>query len=502
MQAILAQQNIALTNWLDQASEGLSYLLPEITLVITLVLLLLFDLIFKRNKQVGLTAIAIVGFTSAGILSFLQWSSETVSLFGGMLSLTNFSLLLKMTFSLGGLITLVIAWRGRDNIKSEFFKSGETLIMLSALLLGAFFMTMTMNLLLVYVSIEVVSIASYILTGLTGSRKRSEAGIKYLIFGAASSAIMLYGMSWLYGFTGTLQLDSVSFYSGLTAVPMLPLVIAMVLTLAGFLFKLGAFPLHIWSPDVYEAAPTPTVAMFSAVPKLAAVTIIFRLVQLTPPSFDWLPILSIVAIASMTVGNFSALWQKDAKRMLAYSSIAHAGFLLVGIIAQSETGNEAMLFYAVIYLLMNFAVFFLINQLEGITGSTKIDDFKGLGRKLPFVGVLILLVMISLTGLPPTAGFNAKLYLFSALWETYSAQESQWLLWLFIFGLFNTVVSLFYYLKIPFVLFFKELQCDTFETKALTTDYIIGTLLVLPLLLLFFRSDWFVDLMNTINFVF
>ncbi|WP_422354890.1 NADH-quinone oxidoreductase subunit N [Roseivirga pacifica] len=502
MRAVLAQQNISLTNFLNQVTEGLGYLLPEITLVATLILLLLFDLIFKKNKAFGFTAIASIGFALAGVMALLQWSSETVSLFGGMLSLTNFSLLLKVAFSFGGLVTLLIAWRGKDEIKAEFFKSGETLIMLAALLLGAFFMTMTMNLLLVYVSIELVSIASYILTGLTGDRKRSEAGIKYLIFGAASSAIMLYGMSWLYGFTGTLQLDSDSFYAGLTAVPMLPLIIAMVLTLAGFLFKLGAFPLHVWSPDVYEATPTPTVAMFSAIPKLAALTIVFRLVELTPDTFDWVPILTIVAIASMTVGNFSALWQKDAKRMLAYSSIAHAGFLLVGIITHSETGNEAMLFYGLVYLIMNFAAFFLINQLESITGSTKMESLKGLGRSMPFAGVLMVLVMVSLTGLPPTAGFNAKLYIFSALWEAFGQQENSWLLWLFIFGLFNTVVSLFYYLKIPYMLFFKELQSNEIQTKGRSADYIIGTLLVLPLLLLFFRSDWFVDLMNTINFVF
>ncbi len=498
------QSNIGLTDWLDAISGSIGYLLPELTLVITLVLLIIFDLIFDRNKSIGLISISIVGLVFTLFLLLNQWApnAEALPFFDDMLKLTNFGIILKMIFS-GSAIATVFMFLSNRQHNNESLSSSENLAMLFTILLGSFFMTMTMNLILIYLSIELVSIGSYLITALMMNRKRSEAALKYLIFGAVASALMLYGMSWLYGFTGTLQLDSDTFLAGLSQAPVMPLTIALLLTLSGFLFKLGAFPMHIWSPDVYEAAPTPVVSFFSVVPKVAAISVIFRTVQLTiGADFDWVLILSVVSIASMVVGNFSAIWQKDAKRMLAYSSIAHAGFLLVGIIAQSETGNESMLFYAIIYSVMNFAAFWMIQILENISGSSLMEDWKGLGRVYPFIGVLLLVVMISLTGLPPTAGFNAKLYVFSALWETYVGNGNQLILWLFIIGLFNTVVSLFYYLKVPYLLFFKEDGSRTERKRLQSLPVIFGTLLVLPLLLWFFRSDWFVDLMNTVNFAF
>lgn len=499
------QSNIGLTDWLDAISGSIGYLLPELTLVITLVSLILYDLLFENNKNIGLATISFVGLCFTFFLLFNQWSPNTVALvfFDDMLKLTNFGVILKMVFGGAAVLTVLMILVCNTEDRRKMLGSSENLVMLMTILLGSFFMTMTMNLIFIYLSIELVSIGSYLMTALNINKRRSEAALKYLIFGAVASALMLYGMSWLYGFTGTLQLDSDTFLAGLSQAPTMPLTIALLLTLSGFLFKLGAFPMHIWSPDVYEAAPTPVVSFFSVVPKIAAVSVIFRIVQLTIGSdFDWLLILTVVSIASMVVGNFSAIWQKDAKRMLAYSSIAHAGFLLVGIVAQSETGNEAMLFYALIYALMNYAAFWLIQLVENSTGSSSMEDWKGFGRVYPFVGILLLITMIALTGLPPTAGFNAKLYIFSALWESYVDGNDQFILWLFILGLFNTVVSLFYYLKIPFLIFFKDPNTQIIEKNPERVTVVIGTFLVLPLLVWFFRSDWFVDLMNTVNFAF
>lgn len=310
-------------------------------------------------------------------------------------------------------------------------------------------------------------------------------------------------MSWLYGFTGTLDFTSVQFVNGLYLVPLLPLSIALVMTMAGFVFKLGAFPFHIWSPDVYEASPTPFVALLSALPKLAGLTLIFRFVQVLDLDFaNWQLWLGIIAIASMTIGNFSALWQKDAKRMLAYSSIAQAGFLLVGLIAFSESGETAALFYGVIYLIMNFAVFFLIQLFENKEGRIPFDNFRGKGNQEPWIGALLLIVMISLAGLPPTAGFNGKLFVFSALWESWNSSGQDILLWVFIFGLLNTAVSLFYYLKIPFFMFFKKPSEELSLNNKLQIDRIWGTILVCPLLIWFFKSDGLLDILNSINFVF
>lgn len=495
-------QHTGLSEKIATTGQDLWVLLPEIVLVSTILLLIVFDLVFKKNKSVGLAAVAFVGLAYCFVLTVQQWHSIETSktLMSSLLNINRLSIFLKGGFTIGltaALITAIRSGKGQD----DFFKSGETLVMLFGLLLGTSFMTMSSNLLMVYISIEVVSICSYILTGLTKGKKKAEAAMKYLIYGAVASAIMLYGMSWLYGFTGTLNLMDPTFAEAITKIPQLPLSIACVMVMGGFLFKLGAFPLHIWSPDVYEATPTPIVSVFSVLPKLAALAIIFKFVNLiSTPAIDWELWIGVLAIASMTVGNFSALWQKDIKRMLAYSSIAHAGFLLVGILAFSSSGNQAMLFYGAIYLIMNFGAFFLVQVLERQTGSTSFESMKGLGLKVPFISSLVLIVMIALTGLPPTAGFNGKLYIFSALWESYQAGGQSILIWVFVFGLLNSVIALFYYLKLPYLLFFKtphkEIQLDNQEV----TDGLLGTLFVSPLLLLFFRSDWFVGLMNSINF--
>lgn len=495
-------QSGSLSDWLKQISESSAWLMPEIVLAITLILIIIFDLLFAKGKSLGLITISVVGLLFTLLILWRQWSTvEQLVFFNQMLRLSNLAILLKIVFTLAAGLTLFFYYHQNEEDGHSIFQSSEHLVMLFSMLIGAFLMTMTMNLLLVYLGIELVSISSYIIIALKASRDRSESALKYLVFGAVASAFMLYGMSWLYGFTGTLQIDSDSFYAGLTVADPFALTIALLLTLAGLLFKLGAFPMHLWSPDVYQSAPTPIVAFFSVVPKLAALTIIFRLVAHVGGLWDWTMALGIIAIGSMLVGNLSALWQKDAKRMLAFSSIAHSGFLLLGIITQSQTGNEAFLFYALIYSIMNFAAFGIVQYFERLTGSAKMTDWKGLGKTYPWMAILLLAVMVALTGLPPTAGFNAKLYLFSALWENYLENGKSLLLWLFIIGLFNTVIALFYYLKIPFYLFFKEPQKVIAKNNGYALP-VMGTLLVIPLLLLFFRSDWFVDLMNTINFAF
>ncbi|WP_323755265.1 NADH-quinone oxidoreductase subunit N [Roseivirga sp.] len=500
---MLLQSNMALglKEQIQGISADIAWLAPEITLVITAVLLLIYDLIFKENKSVGLAAIAFVGMAFTLALLFSGWGNvgDGRTLMGGMIRLDGAAVYLKALFSIGGLIGLVMMLRSKK--KEQFFKSSEMLLLFFGLVLGTFLMTMSINFLMVYVAIELVSICSYVLTGLFKSKRNSEAAMKYLLFGAVASAVMIYGMSWLYGFTGTLDFTSIAFAEGISRVAVFPLSLALIMTIGGFVFKLGAFPFHIWSPDVYEASPTPIVAIFSSLPKLAALAILFRFVaSLDLALVDWQLWLGIIAIASMTVGNFSALWQKDVKRMLAYSSIAHAGFLLVGVLAFSESGATSALFYGSIYLLMNFGAFFLIQVFENKEGQTSFNSLRGMGTKLPYLGVLLLIVMISLTGLPPMAGFNAKLYIFSSLWESWQIMGSNILIWVFIFGLLNTAVSLFFYLKIPYYMFFKGREEVEIPVSGNLTDKILGTILVLPLLLLFFKSDWLLNVLNSINF--
>ena len=492
-----------LSTKLDGIGQSLTWLLPEVVLVITIVFLICYDLIFNKHKSIGLAAITFTGLGFAIFLSASQWHKTTdVTLFEGLLHLDKLALILKITFTAALAGSILIATTAEKE-RADFFESSEVNTLLFGVLVGSSFMVMSTNLLLIYLSIEVVSICSYALTAITKGRKKAEAGLKYLIYGAAASAIMLYGMSWLYGFTGTLDINSEAFLSGLQSVDAIPLSIAGLLTLVGLLFKLGAFPMHIWSPDVYEAAPIPIVSTFSILPKLAALGILIRLSPaMTSSSIDWQLWIGMLAIASMTVGNFSALWQKDIKRMLAYSSIAQAGFLLVGLVAYSQTGFEALLFYGLIYAIMNLGAFKLVQLLENKKGSTKFEAFKGLGGEIPWLGILIVIVMISLTGLPPTVGFNAKLLIFSALFESYQTSPQTIYMLVLIFGLINTVIALFYYLRLPYLMFLKSSEGRGELTKGKPKELILGTLLTAPLLLLFFRSDWFVDLVNNISFGF
>ena len=492
-----------LAEQLQRLKEGLHFMLPEIGIVITIILLVVYDLLFQKNKSVGLAAILFSAFSFLlvfQVLSFLP-EANALPLFEGLVTHSAGANLFKIGFLLSLLVALLMAVTSRKD-SLHYFDSSEVLVCLLGVLLGAFLLVMSSNLLMIYVAVELVSICSYLLTGLGKGKKKSEAAIKYLLYGAAASAVMLYGMSWLYGLTGSIDLNSDSFKIGLDYAAVVPLNIAVFMVLCGLLFKLGAFPLHVWAPDVYRATPLPTVAVFSVVPKLAALLVLLRLVAATSAThFDWQTWLGILSIGGMVVGNFSALWQDNAKRMLAYSSIAHAAFLLAGVSIMNRTGLEATVFYALAYLLMNLAAFYLIQMVENKVGSTSYEQLKGMGKKIPYVSVLLLIVMVALTGLPPTVGFNAKLYLFSAVYDEFGRSESTILLWVLLVGLLNTVVSLFDYIKIPYLLFFKEGEGNVAPGAYTIRALIPGTLLVLSVLLLFFRSDWFVDLLNSINFV-
>ena len=382
---------------------------------------------------------------------------------------------------------------------------------LVAMTLGLFLMTISVNLLSIYLSIELVSICSYLLTALSADRKASEGGIKYLLFGAVSSAIMLYGMSLLYGMTGTLDLTADAFGVELARQDAAVAAVAVLLTLAGLLFKLAGVPFHVWTPDAYEAAPVPVAAFFSVAPKAAAVLVLMRIVTALPMETPGGTLagagatatglqtpLAVLALAGILIGNLSALRQTDAKRLLAYSTIAHAGFLLVGVVALSEAGFEAVLFYAGTYLFISLAAFFLIDLLARSNNSTlTMSEFAGLGAKQPLLSIALTIVMLALTGLPPTVGFTAKLLTFSALYDAYQRSGDPWLLMLFALGLLNALISLVYYLKIPFLLFFRPALVrpePSIAVKLPTAAVWLALSLVVPIVGLFLKPDWLLNL--------
>ncbi|MEP2023368.1 MAG: NADH-quinone oxidoreductase subunit N [Reichenbachiella sp.] len=468
-------------------------LLPEAILVIGSFVLIIMQLILKdKGSQIK----TIFNLFLLGLIS-LSISSASVpgNYFNGLLSVTSVNGLATPFFIL---VTGVILLYPRGE---ALLKRGEYHFLLLMILLGAMLLIQVNNLLLVYLSLELISITSYILVTFNFDRKGFEAGIKYLLFGAMSSGLMLYGLSLIYGLTGTLQIDQIGIFIGQQPDLGLWLPMALVLFFVGIWFKLSLAPMHIWSPDVYEAGPTPIVAYISIVPKVAVLIFFTQFAisaQLDALSFDWKMIFAGLAIVSMFVGNLTALNQTNAKRMMAYSSIAHSGMLVIGVIVGNAFGIQSMLFYGIVYGFMNLGVFYLIDIFHQ-QGFTEIKSLSGLGRNFPLMGVLAVILMISLTGLPPTGGFTAKLLMFTSLWDYYQFDGSQYLIWLFGLGLLNTAISLFYYLKIPYYLFIHSSD-EKKEINFSKKDGIIVSIIVFLVLLLFFKADLLLNVLNQFNF--
>ena len=465
---------------LDGIFRSLSYFSPEVALTAGFVLIILAEIVLKdHSRKFQILWFLTFGLVfGVGILVLKQWQNSPHFLFSHLLYLDNKAVFFKMLILAAGfLLLLSVGWRST--------LPPELLTILPAFLLGLFLMTMATNLLSIYLSIEVVSVCSYIFTGLAPTRKASEGALKYLLFGALSSGVMLYGISLLYGMTGSLDITTETFTNTLAQNPSFPLFVAGLLTLAGLFFKLSLVPFHVWTPDVYQAVAAPIVAFFSVAPKAAALLIVMRVAMALPQSFQIL--LASVALVSILVGNLSALWQDNAQRMLAYSTIAQSGFMLVGVAALNETGFRAATFYIGTYLFFNWTVFLLI---EWLAPDGRLASFAGLGWQHKTAGLALTVAVLALVGLPPTSGFMGKLLVFSGLWEAYQSSQNNVLLLLLVVGLLNAAVSLFYYLKIPFMLYFREPITTQKPAQLTVYQQIIILALLLPTLLFFFKSDW------------
>lgn len=469
-------------------------LLPEATLIIGAFILLMLQLIWKDGKRVAKT---ILSLFILGVVSLTVANSNLPGqYFSGLLSLTPVSGLVKPFFIL---ITAFILFfpKGED-----LLKRGEYHFLIYMVLLGTMLLTQVNNLLLFYLSLELISITSYILITFSFNKKGFEAGIKYLLFGAMASGLMLYGISLLYGLTGSLDIIKIGDYvsSGAQSGPWMAM--ALVLFFIGIWFKLSLAPMHIWSPDVYEAGPTAVVAYISILPKVGVLIFFAQFVitaRLDVLAFDWQLIFAGLAVLSMLIGNLSALRQSNGKRMMAYSSIAHSGMLVIGIVLGTPFGIQAMLFYAIVYAFMNLGAFYVIDLFQK-EGFSKLKDMAGQGRKKPFLGVSIVVIMIALAGLPPTGGFTAKLLIFTAVWEAYQSEGHQYLIWIFGLGLLNTAVSIFYYLKIPYYLFIHSTNSEKGINFSLKDGTIVA-IVVFLVLLSFFKADLLLNVLNQFNFV-
>lgn len=488
----------SLIEQLGNIRESLSHLVPELILCAAILVMITAGLFLKKKVYVFniLTAVAAIA-SLAFILG--MYPRNNYALFNNMLHRDSFADFLMMVVDASVFLTCLMSVRMREQRNpSEYYA------LILSIALGGHLLLMSDHLIMVFLSLELISISSYVLAGYAFDKASSEGGLKYFLFGSVASAIMLYGFTLLYGFTGTLDFTAEEFFTNLVDEKSPLLLIAGLMGLAGFLFKMAAVPMQPWAPDVYEAAPIPVIAYLSVAPKLAAIGVLSKFLLAMhlfgQGEFDWQLIISVIAIITITVGNFSALWQKNAKRMMAYSSIAHSGFLLVGVAAFLPQGIQFMLFYGAVYTLMNFCVFAYLQYFEH-GGLKEMPAYAGVGKSEGYAAAGLTLGLVALTGLPPTAGFTAKLFVFSALWDAYEATHKSLLLWLLIFGLLNTVVSLFYYLRIPYFAFIKTQESVGMPEKKGQFENLLGLILVVLVLGIFFIPSLLMGLINSVNFV-
>lgn len=468
---------------------SIPYFMPEIYLTVLFLVVLTTDLIFGR-RSVKLCKIV----ACAGLLLVLFKDLQQVALildgdhviFGSMLLLRRSAVFFKVIIDLLSFI-LLLNFTWDDKLKAHPKGLSDLYTISIASVLGLHLMTMAINLLSVYLAIEMVSVASYLMVAYRSETALStEAGLKYVLFGAASSAVMLYGISLLYGFSGSL--DLLNIVAQLPNVNAVSVSFALVLVLIGIGFKLSFVPMHFWVPDVYQGAPTPVTAYLSTVPKIAAFALLVNVMPLFLFSANWKGIdfgivLSAIGIITMIAGNFAAVLQSNVKRILAYSSIGHTGFALMAVVTFNVQGLSSLTYYLAVYALANIGALALASYFSNAVNAEEVENYKGLGLKYPAASVCFVIILISLTGIPVTAGFTGKLFVFSAVYSAYEQTHSIWLLVLMITGALTTVVSLFYYLKIPLYLFLKRTEnaevADERSYNLLILAIIVSFLLVL-----------------------
>ena len=450
-------------------------ILPEILILILGVLLLIVEPFWKGDERRNAGWMTAGGLLAVMVISMLAGRpGEAVSVFGGMLRYDWMSFFFKMMFVFGAAITALFM------VDHEVLgKRGESFILLLAATLGMNLMAASADLVMLYLAIETTSIPLYVLAGfMLADKKSNEAGFKYLLFGAMTSAIMLYGFSLIFGFAGTTSLYELA---SMAVAGKLSLGVALglvVLVIAGLGFKVSIVPFHFWAPDVYTGSPTPVAGFLSTASKAAGFAVVLRLFMtvfegsaspMTSLGYSWASILAVLAAITMTVGNLVALKQTNIKRLLAYSSIAHAGYAMIGVVAISELGVTSVVFYLLAYILTNLSAFGIVMAFERVTGSDEIADYAGMSRRSPGLALAMLVAFLSLAGMPPFGGFIAKVFVFAA-----AVQVN--MVWLAVVGILNSIVGVFYYLTVLKVtyLYRMEGENEAEHPIALSRPYAIG----------------------------
>jgi NADH-quinone oxidoreductase subunit N len=466
--------------------ETLQLLSPELILLLTGLVVLCVDFIWREEasgegkKALWMPALALVGLGAALAATILLWETPATQVLTLMV-VDRYTLFFKViaTATVGLVVLASVPYlRGRTPYRSEFYA------LLVFVALAICLASAATDLISIYLAMEFLSITSYVLAGyLRGDVKSNEAGIKYFLYGAVTSAVMLYGMSLLYGATGTTNLAEIALrlYFGSASVNWLA-VAALIPLLAGFSFKIVLAPFHQWAPDTYEGAPTPVTAFLSVGSKAAGFAILMRVFLTALPDLrwdiGWMAFLMALSAISMALGNLIALRQTDMKRMLAYSSIAQAGYIIIGLISmpvEPETvflGTNGVLLYLFAYLFTNLAAFTAVIAVESATGDTRIADYRGLVKRSPLIAGVLLIALLSLAGVPGTGGFLGKFFVFGSAislrrWQTFA---------LAVVGILTSVIAAFYYLNVVRQMFFEQAEEDA-EPIRVPTGLKVGLLL-------------------------
>ena len=438
--------------------SSLSFYIPELIIISAILLVIILDIIPACKKY---TFYLSLGAILLATLFLCQSYGESHALFMGMISIDPFSHFFKMIFLLSTFSIILISRYEKQLDKSY---SAEYNALLLIVLLGMFLMSSSINLIMIYLSIELVSIPSYVLAGMLKNDKESnEASLKYVIFGSFASGLMLFGLSILYGLTGSTNISAVSTVLQTIDYP-LTIYFPLILILVGFGYKISMVPFHFWTPDVYEGAPTPITAFLSVAPKAAGFAILIRVFytmftldgiapnSLPLTNINWPTLIAVGSAITMTLGNLLAVQQEDVKRLLAYSTISHVGFMLMAFAIISPEAIRAIMLYLFIYLFMNLAAFYMAIFASNKLNAHHIKDWKGMGKMNPILSFFMTLTLLSLTGLPPTAGFVGKVYVFAELFK------HQQFFWLAVVAILNSVVSLYYYFKIVKSMYLDEAE--------------------------------------------
>ena len=470
--------------------NNLDFILPEIFISLAIMFLLILG-VFKKNSSNIIHYLSIVCLLITGILIINNPSGNQVTLFSGSFIIDNLSSFMKILTILGGASILLIS---KKFLKiSKIFLIEYPILILSSIL-GMLVMISSNDLMVFYIGLELQSLALYVLASFNRDQlKSSESGLKYFVLSALSSGLLLYGCSLIYGFSGSTNFDIISNtvnsnHYGLT--------FGIVFILVGLSFKISAVPFHMWAPDVYEGSPTPVTLFFSVVPKIAALTVFIRFLYVPFINMmdQWQPIIIFLSIASMIFGAIAAIGQKNLKRLIAYSSIGHIGYALAGLSVGTNEGLQSSIVYISIYIVMNLGFFscLLMMKKNDLYFET-IEDLSGLSKNHPILSLCFLIVLFSLAGIPPLAGFFAKFYIFKSVIE-------QSMYFLAIVGLLSTVIAAFYYLRIIKVIYFDEQRekYDTDHSNWLKVSLTLSTLLIL---LYFIFPSKLLEIVSSINVI-